>query len=185
MDVVCKACLASHLELKHTRPKEKFKRRKSFDTTGNDEPEELQFLSPFGSPDSELEYADTDELQFVDSIEAASDEDDNGVLRDDDAEDDVEDDELLMKTTARQSCIEEAVQYKELCKIQGMVATWAIKEKHLKQEMRREIYDYENCSIFAVSYAVTATVVVWTLCGLLLAIYLGVRSLQAGSSYVR
>ena len=181
MDVVCKACLATHLTLKHTRPKGSFRRRKSceiFDTTGNDRQEELQFLSPFGSPEVQFKDADTEELHADDSIEAVSDEDDDGVLRDDDVEDDVEDDELLTKTLSRQSCIEDAVQYKELCKIQGIVATWAIKEKHVKQQMRREVCDFENCSLFAVSYAVTATVAVWALCGLLLMVYLRARSLQ-------
>lgn len=179
-DVLCKACLDTHLELKHTRQKGNSKRRNSneiFDTTGNDEQEKLHFVSPFGYLDLELEYTDTDELQVVDSIEAVSDEDNDGVLPDDDADDDVKDDELLMKTLSRQLCVKEAIQYKELCKIQGMVATWTIKEKHVKQEMRREVCDSENCSIFTISYAVTATVAVWVLFGLLIAVYLQVRSL--------
>ncbi|CAI5743137.1 unnamed protein product [Peronospora destructor] len=189
MGIVCKACLDAHLELKHTGPRGNCRRRKSceiFDTTGNDKQPELQFLSPAGSPDLELEYTDTEELQVVDSIEAVSDEnDDDGILCDDDAEDDVDDDdELLMKRLSRHLCVEDAVQYKELCKVQGMVATWATKEKHVKQEMRREVYDYENCSMFAVSYAMMATVAVWTLFGLLLAVYLRGRSLQADYSYV-
>lgn len=205
IDVVCKGCLAAHLELKHThlnRPPRNLRRRKSleiFDAAGKDEDEQedLQFLSPIGSPDLELEYADPDVLDGVDGVEAVSDEDDDGDLFDDDAEDD---DELLMTTLSRQSSIEEEeIQHRELHKIQGAVATWVMKEKQAKQEMRRnkrdsyrcsmtpvfpEVCEYENCSAFAVSYAVMATVVVWVLFGLLLAIYLRARSLPAGFSYV-
>ncbi|OWZ18021.1 hypothetical protein PHMEG_0007954 [Phytophthora megakarya] len=243
MDVVCKSCLPAHLELKHTHlnlPPRGLRRRKSrelFDATGNDEQEDLQFLSPTGSPDLELEYADpgspdvldgvdgieAEDLQFlsptgspdleleyadpgspdvldgVDGIEAVSDEEDDGDFLDDDPEDDAEDDELIMTTLARQSSIEEEeIQHREMLKIQGAVATWALKEKNARQELKRskrdsycsmapvfsEVCDYENCSIFAVSYAVLATLVVWAAFGMLFAIYLRARSLPAGFSYV-
>ncbi|ETK84315.1 hypothetical protein F441_10907 [Phytophthora nicotianae CJ01A1] len=207
MDVVCKGCLAAHLELKHTHlnaPPRGLRRRKSleiFDATGNDD-QELQFLSPIGSPDLELEYADPespDVLDGVEGVDAVSDEEDDGDFLDYDAEDDAEDDELIMTTLARQSSIEEEeIQHREMNKIQGAVATWAIKEKQAKMDMRvskkesycsmapvfQEVCDYENCSVFAVSYAVMATVVVWAVFGLLLALYLRARSLPVGFSYV-
>ncbi|KAG6942738.1 hypothetical protein JG688_00018021 [Phytophthora aleatoria] len=114
MDVVCKSCLAAHLELKHTHlngPPRCLRHRKSleiFDATGNDDDRELQFLSPIGKKES--------------------------------------------------YCAMSPV-FQEVC-------------------------DYENCSVFAVSYAVMATVVVWAVFGLLLALYLRARSLPAGFSYV-
>ncbi|KAG3057498.1 hypothetical protein PI124_g23295 [Phytophthora idaei] len=204
MDVVCKSCLAAHLELKHTHlngPPRCLRHRKSleiFDATGNDDDRELQFLSPIGSPDLELEYADPespDVLDGVDGVDAISDEEDDGDLLDYDAEDD----ELVMTTLTRQSSIEEEeIQYLEMHKIQGAVATWAIKDKQAKMDLRvskkesycamspvfQEVCDYENCSVFAMSYAVMATVVVWAVFGLLLALYLRARSLPAGFSYV-
>ncbi|KAK1938788.1 hypothetical protein P3T76_008863 [Phytophthora citrophthora] len=204
MDVVCKNCLAGHVELKHThlnRPPRGLRRRKSleiFDATGNDD-EELQFLSPIGSPDLELECADPgfpDVLDGVDGVEPVSDDEDDGDFMDFDPED-AED--LLMTTLSRQSSIEEEkIQHKEFQKIQGAVATWALKEKLAKAEIKSkkrdsycsmapvfpEVCDYENCSVFAVSYAVLATVVVWAMFGLLLALYLRARSLPAGFSYV-
>ncbi|KAG7379463.1 hypothetical protein PHYPSEUDO_008568 [Phytophthora pseudosyringae] len=201
MDVVCKSCLAAHLELKHThlnRPPRGLRRRQSleiFDAAGHDAEQELQFLSPIGSPDLELEYADV--LDGVDGVEAVSDEDDDGDLFDCD---DAEDDDLLMTTLSRQSSIEEEeIQYTEMQKIQGAVATWALKEKQAKMELRRrkkkdgycsmspvfpEVCEYENCSVFVMSYAVLATVAVWALFGLLMALYLRARSLPVGLSYV-
>ncbi|KAL4159341.1 hypothetical protein PRNP1_005101 [Phytophthora ramorum] len=198
MDVVCKACLGAHLELKHTRvgcPPRNSRRRKSlaiFDEADNaDEQEDLQFLSPIGSPDLELEYADPgspDVLDGVDDVEAVSDEEDDG-----DMFDDAEDDELLMTSLSRQSSIEEEeIQCREMHKIQAVVTTWAVKEKLAKQELREkkkkdrycamspvfpEVCEAENCSVFAVSYAVLSTVVVWSLFGLLLATYV-----QAGGA---
>ncbi|CAH0478483.1 unnamed protein product [Peronospora belbahrii] len=194
MDVVCKACLPTHLELKHTRRNGKFRRptsRDIFDVMGNDEQEEVQFRSPVSSLDLKLEGVETDGPEDVDSIEVVSDEDDDGDLYDDDAEHDAEDDELLVTTRSRQPLIENIeTQYRELCLIQEAVATWAKKEKLAKQEMRRKKYecsmiptfldvcDYDNCNILKpVSYAVTATVVVWLLFGLVLVIYLQVRNL--------
>ncbi|POM73924.1 Hypothetical protein PHPALM_9181 [Phytophthora palmivora] len=207
MDVVCKSCLPAHLELKHRHlnvPPRGLRRRKSlelFDATGNGE-EDLQFLSPIGSPDLELEYADPespDVLDGVDGIEAVSDEEDDGDFLDYDAEDDAEDDELVMATLSRQSSIEEEeIQCREMHKIQGAVATWALKEKLAKQELKRnkkdsycsmspvfpEVCDYENCSIFAVSYAVVATLIVWVVFLLLFTLYLRARSLPMGLNYV-
>ncbi|EGZ13541.1 hypothetical protein PHYSODRAFT_513617, partial [Phytophthora sojae] len=92
MDVVCKSCLAA-LELKHTHlnnpARRGLRRRKSlelFDAAGRhpDEQEELQFLSPIGSPDLELEYADPgspDVLEGVDGVENVSDEEDDPFCR--------------------------------------------------------------------------------------------------------
>ncbi|KAF1787195.1 Zinc finger, RING/FYVE/PHD-type [Phytophthora cactorum] len=165
MDVVCKSCLAAHLELKHTHLNDFRRYRQRRDR-------ELQFLSPIGSPDLELEYADQSPRRAgrVDGVDAISDEEDDGDLLDYDAEDD----ELVMTTLTRQSSIEEEeIQYLEMHKIQGAVATWAIKEKQAKMDLRvskkesycamspvfQEVCDYENCSVFAVSYAVMATVV--------------------------
>ncbi|KAF4144002.1 hypothetical protein GN958_ATG06813 [Phytophthora infestans] len=197
MDVVCKSCLAAHLELKHTHlngPPRGLRRRKSleiFDAAGDDD-QELQFLSPIGSPDLELEYADPESLDVldgVDGVDAVSDEEDG----------DSDDDELAMTTLVRQSSIEEEeIQYREMHKIQGAVATWALKEKQARRDLRvskkesccpmgpvfQEVCDYETCSAFAVSYAVAATVAVWAAFGLLLALYLRARSLPAGFSYV-
>ncbi|KAG6623147.1 uncharacterized protein IUM83_12179 [Phytophthora cinnamomi] len=205
MDVVCKACLPAHLELKHTHlndlnARRGLRRRKSlelFDAAGREQ-EELQFLSPVGSPDLELEYADPgspDVLEGVDGVENVSDEEDEAEC---DHDDDEDDDELLMTSLARQSSIEEEeLQYREMQKIQGAVATWALKEKqakrallHQKRKDKRysyccsmgapvfpEVCDYETCSAFAVSYAVLATVAVWAVYGALLALYLHARAL--------
>ncbi|GMF18896.1 unnamed protein product [Phytophthora lilii] len=189
MDVVCRACLAAHLELKHThlnRPPRNLRRRQSlelFDAAG--EAEDLQFLSPVGSPRLELEYADPgspDVLDGVDGVEPVSDED----------EEEDDDDELLMTSLSRQSSIEEEeIQFREMQKIQAAVATWALKEKQAKQELRQkkkdgycsvvrpEVCEYENCGIFAVSYAVVLTVIVWAVFALLLAAYLQARRLPA------
>lgn len=199
-DVVCKACLAAHLELKHTHlngPARMFRRRTSlemFEATGNGELDEVHLLSPVDSPDLEIEYAGPD---MLDDVDAGSDDDDDGDLYDDDAD---EDDELLMTSLSRQPTIEEEeTQHKELRKIQEAVATWARKEKQAKQEMRcnkkdryrytmtpvsSEVCCYENYSIFAMVYAVMATVAVWMLFGLLLAAYMRVRGLLTDSSYV-
>jgi hypothetical protein len=198
MDVMCKSCLAAHLELKHThlnRPPLRLRRRQSlelFDAAG-DEQEELQFLSPIGSPDLELEYADPsspDVLEGVEGVEPVSDDEDEELLEDE------EDDDLLMTSLSRQNSIEEEeIQYREMQKIQAAVATYALKQKQARQKLRRkkrdglycggdpvfpEVCDYESCSIFAVSYAVVATVVVWAAFGLLLAGYLRARNLPAG-----
>ncbi|GMG15389.1 unnamed protein product [Phytophthora fragariaefolia] len=207
MDVMCKACLPAHLELKHTRlndanrPRRVLHRRKSlelFDAAGqhDDEQEELQFLSPVGSPELELEYADPgspDVLEGVDGVENVSDEEDEAEC---DHEDD-EEEELLMTSLTRQSSIEEEeIQYREMQKIQAAVATWALKEKQAKRALLRqkrkekrymycsmgapvfpEVCDYETCSTFAISYAVLATVVVWALYGALLALYLHTREI--------
>ncbi|KAE9350493.1 hypothetical protein PF008_g6419 [Phytophthora fragariae] len=205
MDVVCKACLPAHLELKHTHlnnpPRRGLRRRKSrelFEAAGRhpSEQEELQFLSPIGSPDLELEYADPgspDVLEGVDGVENVSDEDEAEY----DHDDDEDDEELLMTSLARQSSMEEEeLQHREMQTIQGAVATWALKEKQAKQAMLRqkikdkrymycsmgapvfpEVCEYETCSAFAVSYAVLATVVVWVFYAALLALYLRARSL--------
>ncbi|KAF4035576.1 hypothetical protein GN244_ATG12416 [Phytophthora infestans] len=122
-------------------------------------------------------------------VDAVSDEEDG----------DSDDDELAMTTLVRQSSIEEEeIQYREMHKIQGAVATWALKEKQARRDLRvskkesccpmgpvfQEVCDYETCSAFAVSYAVAATVAVWAAFGLLLVLYLRARSLPAGFSYV-
>ncbi|KAG7379339.1 hypothetical protein PHYBOEH_011961 [Phytophthora boehmeriae] len=197
MDVVCKSCLPAHLELKHTHlglPPRNLRRRKSheyFEAAGrqNDQ-EELQFLSPSGSPDLELEYADPespDVLEGVDDIENVSDEDDDGDFFE--LEDGDEDDDLLMPSLGRQTSVEEEeIQYREMQKIQGAVAVWALKEKQAKQRLKRKKKDsycsmtlpvdceYETCALFAVSYTVVATVIVWGCFGLLFTAYFRARN---------
>lgn len=197
MDVVCKTCLAAHLELKHTHlglPPRSLRRRKSlelFDAAGGAlDQEDLQFLSPVGSPDLELEYADPespDVLEGVDGVENVSDDEEE--LFDDDAD---MDDDLMMPSLARQTSIEEEeIQYREMQKIQTAVAVWAVKEKEAKRSLRRKKKDsycsmkpedwvdceQETCSLCAVSYAVLTTVVVWACFGVLFAAYFRARSL--------
>ncbi|KAF1786978.1 Zinc finger, RING/FYVE/PHD-type [Phytophthora cactorum] len=203
MDVVCKSCLAAHLELKHTHLngpprclRHHFRRYRQRRRPGAAVPVP-HWVSGLGARIRRPRVPRR--AGRVDGVDAISDEEDDGDLLDYDAEDDAEDDELVMTTLTRQSSIEEEeIQYLEMHKIQGAVATWAIKEKQAKMDLRvskkesycamspvfQEVCDYENCSVFAVSYAVMATVVVWAVFGLLLALYLRARSLPAGFSYV-
>uniref|UniRef100_A0AAV1TVB8 FYVE zinc finger domain-containing protein n=1 Tax=Peronospora matthiolae TaxID=2874970 RepID=A0AAV1TVB8_9STRA len=182
-DVVCKACLAVHLELKHTRVKRSprdLRQRASFemfDLIDDNERERPQSLSAMDAVDSELEDANPDGVK---------DEDASGAKREEDGDvDDVEESKTVRMTTlSRQSLTEEKKTcYRELQLIQEAVAEWTIKEMRIKQEMRRvEEGGYrvaialafskmcggeEPCLAVTVGYAVAATVGIWTLFGLL------------------
>uniref|UniRef100_M4BVZ6 Uncharacterized protein n=1 Tax=Hyaloperonospora arabidopsidis (strain Emoy2) TaxID=559515 RepID=M4BVZ6_HYAAE len=183
-DVVCKACLAVHLELKHTRIKRSprdLRRRASFDifdVIDDNEREKPQSLSAIDAVDSELEDADSDGVKDGDASGPKSEEDGDV--------DDVETSKAVGTTTlSRRSLTEEKkIYYRELQLIQEAVAKWTIKEMRIKQEMRRVEEDgycgaialafpkmcggEKPCLAVTVGYAVAATVVVWTLFGLLL-----------------
>ncbi|RLN66119.1 hypothetical protein BBJ28_00011815 [Nothophytophthora sp. Chile5] len=207
MDVMCKTCYPAHLELKHThvgRPMRSGRRRVSlevFDATGSSE-QDLQFLSPVGTPDLELEYGDSpspDVLDGMEDVEPVSDEDDDD---DDDVDDydvdeldreDADDDDDTMASLGRRPSIEEEeTQYREFQLIQGAVATWAFKEKQAKQRLQRRLDDsyrsvspvlpdawreceYQECGVFAVGYAVAATLAVWAFFALAFVAFLYVR----------
>ncbi|CEG39707.1 uncharacterized protein PHALS_09943 [Plasmopara halstedii] len=135
--------------------------------------------------DLDVEFADQKHsLNGVDAIEAVSDEEDDDLL-------DYDDDELSITTLSRQSSIEELeLRYMEMHKMQAAVATWAMKEKQAKMEMKlkkmnsycpmspvfQEGCEYENCNMFVVSYAIVATILVWAVYGVLLFLYFHTRT---------
>ncbi|CAI5740539.1 unnamed protein product [Hyaloperonospora brassicae] len=192
-DIVCKACLATHLELKHAyvkrSPRDGRQRTsfESFNVTDDNQQGKPQMLPPFRSHNFEFEDRESDVLKDVDAMEAKSEEDDE----DDDDDDDIEDAKVLGATPYRQSPAgEKKSYYRELQQIQGAVATWTIKEMRAKQEMKHtketsycrdmtEVYpkmrhdDEMPCRVVVVSYVVTLTLAVWTIFGLLLTVYLG------------
>lgn len=189
MDVLCKSCLVDHLETKHTLSKCPSSARMSldkfdtFDTPGDIK--EQQFSS--SNRHSNLDYESADRQcapECVEAVDAASDEEDDDLL-------DYEDDEPFLTTLLRQSCPEELeLEYKEMNKIQEAVATWAMKVKTAKMDMKHnkwnsfccmspvfpEGFESKNCNVSAICYPIVATIVVWVVFGLLVHLCLHVRA---------